>query len=79
MGVLIGLLTVGGLIVTGLMARFGQFKDGERSKVVRVGLVVTMVVGAVLIMGAFGGIERGAAAGVLGTIAGYLLRGIKED
>lgn len=78
MGVLIGLLEVGGLIVIGLMARYGQFEEVERSRVVRVGLVVTMVVGAVLIMGLFGGIERGAAAGVLGTIAGYLLRGIKE-
>ena len=29
-------------------------------------------------MGIFGGIERGAAAGILGTVAGYLLRGIKE-
>ena len=30
-------------------------------------------------MGIFGGIERGAAAGILGTVAGYLLRGIKES
>ena len=79
MGVLIGILELGGLIVIGVIACLGKFVEHERSKVVRVSMVVTMVVGAVLVMGVFGGIERGAAAGILGTVAGYLLRGIKEE
>ena len=79
MGVLIGILELGGLVVIGFIARYGDFATNERSRVVRVSVVVTMVVGAVLIMGVFGGIERGAAAGILGTVAGYLLRGIKEE
>lgn len=79
MGGLILSLEVGGLVVIAIIARSGQFKEGERSRVVRVAMVVTMVVGAVLIMGIFGGIERGAAAGILGTVAGYLLRGIREE
>lgn len=79
MGGLILSLEVGGLIVIAIIARSGQFEQGERSRVVRVAIVVTMVVGAVLIMGIFGGIERGAAAGILGTVAGYLLRGIREN
>jgi len=76
--VLASILELGGLVILGLIAVKSQLSEEERSRVLRVGFVVTLTVGAVLIMGVFGGIERGAAAGILGTIAGYLLRGIKE-
>jgi hypothetical protein len=79
MGGLIGLLVLGGLVVIAYMVKHGDFVQHERSRVIRVSIVVTMVIGAVLIMGLFGGIERGAAAGILGTVAGYLLRGIKDE
>lgn len=79
MGTLIGILELGGLVVIAFISKQGVFAEHERSRVVRVAIVVTMVIGAVLVMGLFGGIERGAAAGILGTIAGYLLRGIREE
>ncbi|HEY5669563.1 MAG TPA: hypothetical protein VIS10_06155 [Anaerolineales bacterium] len=70
---------LGGLVVLGLIAIKPEIlEQEERSRVIRVGFVVTLTVGAVLVMGVFGGIERGAAAGILGTVAGYLLRGVKE-
>lgn len=79
MGGLVFVLELGGLVVIAFIGTKGDFEKDERSRVVRVSIVVTMVVGAVLIMGIFGGIERGAAAGILGTIAGYLLRDIREE
>ena len=79
MGVLILFLEVGGLVVVAVVGTRPELSPEQRSIVIRVGIVVTMTIGAVVIMGVFGGIERGAAAGILGTVAGYLLRGIREQ
>lgn len=71
---LVFLLIVVALLVLAVISIKGDFTQEQRAKLVRVGLVVIIVVGAVLLMALFTAIDEGAAAGILGTVAGYLLR-----
>lgn len=71
---LVVLLIITALLVLAKVSLDGDFEQEQRAKLVRVGLVVIIVVGAVLLMALFTAIDEGAAAGILGTVAGYLLR-----
>jgi len=44
----------------------------------RDGYILTLIMGTVIILGLAGSVERSAIAGLIGTVAGYVLRGVVE-
>jgi len=76
---LTGGLLVGAFITLSIMAFSTRIKDEYRSDVVRDGFIITLVVGAALTLALAGAIEHSAAAGILGTVAGYLLKSVQHN
>jgi hypothetical protein len=80
--ILVGLLIFGGYCVLVILSVLDREKDktdeNEPEKnytgLIRDGFIITLIVGAVLTLSLGGAIPHSAATGILGTVAGYLLK-----
>jgi uncharacterized repeat protein (TIGR01451 family) len=63
-----------GLIVFGILT----YRDKEIPNILRDGYILTLIMGTVIILGLAGSVERSAIAGLIGTVAGYVLRSAVE-
>ena len=68
------LSAMGGLIAFAYLTHGGK----EIPTTLRDGYILTLIMGAVIILGLAGSVERSAIAGLIGTVAGYVLRGVVE-
>lgn len=65
---------MGGLIALGFLTHSGK----EIPHTLRDGYILTLIMGTVIILGLAGSVERSAIAGLIGTVAGYVLRSVVE-
>jgi hypothetical protein len=68
-GGFIALAIVGIIVVGYLIGRGKEIPDAFRDS-----FVLAMIMGTVIILGLAGSVERSAIAGLIGTVAGYVLR-----
>lgn len=68
------ILALGGLIALGYLS----FHDKTIPSTIRDGYILSLVMGTVIILGLAGSVERSAIAGLIGTVAGYVLRSVVE-
>ena len=66
--------SMGGLMVFAFLTHKGK----EIPTTLRDGYILTLIMGTVIILGLAGSVERSAIAGLIGTVAGYVLRGVVE-
>jgi len=69
------LVAMGGLIAFAILTLTGKEIPGT----LRDGYILTLIMGTVIILGLAGSVERSAIAGLIGTVAGYVLRGVVES
>ena len=74
---LVGLLILGGFLLLLVLSFSSKFTKDNVPDLIRDGFIITLVVGAVLTLALAGAIEHSAATGILGTVAGYLLKSVK--
>jgi uncharacterized repeat protein (TIGR01451 family) len=75
---MVGFLILAGFIVLVILSSGDILDEENRADVIRDGFIITLVVGAVLTLALAGAIEHSATTGILGTVAGYLLKSGKR-